>query len=94
MYLHGGATFLRRVISIYLQDDKLLLRLRCTFALYISDNIFSNFRIPEMQKPDSDLMQREVDLSDFVNLKGPFYLAFSSSQAPFAECCVLVPQTL
>lgn len=47
-----------------------------------------------MQKPDSDLMQREVDLSDFVNLKGPFYLAFSSSQAPFAECCVLVPQTL
>lgn len=76
--LHAAAMFLRKVISIYLQDDKCLSRLSCTFASFIPDEVFSNLHIPEMQKPDSDVMQREMDLSDLVNLKGPFYLAFSS----------------
>lgn len=82
------------VISIYPQDNKSLSRLRCTSASFISDNIFSKLCVPEMQKPDSDLLQREVDLSDLVNLKGLFYLSFLlyRSQVSFAECCVLVPQ--
>lgn len=78
MHLHAGAMFLRKVISIYLQDDKSLSRLSCTFASFTSDKVFSKLHIPEMQKPDSDLVQREMDLSDLVNLKGPFDLAFSS----------------
>lgn len=70
--------FLRKVISIYLQDDKSLSRLSCTFALFISDEVFSKLHVSEMQKPNSDMMQRALDLSDLVNRKGPFYLAFSS----------------
>lgn len=82
MYLHAGAIFLQRVpvISIYLQDNKLLSRLRSTFISFIFDNIFffSKLCIPEPIKPDFHMMQREISMQDLLNLKGSFYLTFFS----------------
>lgn len=77
MYSHAGAMFLGTVISIYLQADKSLSLLRCALALFISDDVSSKLLITEMMKPDLSLMQREADLSDVFDPKGPFYSELS-----------------
>lgn len=96
VYFHAGAIFLWRVISIHLQNDKSFSRWRHVFELVTFSQYFM---ISEMQKPDSGLMQTELDLSDLLNRKGSYYLPVCLSRAtivsvPVAECCVLIPQTL